>query len=151
MEERPRFQSLILYLLAVWPWPSSLAFLSLLSCLCAGDTAVTGDLCKQQMRDVLFPTCRCYPVNGGCFRCFHHQVLRKQVLHSFPEVMFKCSLVTRKHRKQTYGYQGGKGGCKLGIWDELIHSTVYKIDDQQEPTVQPRELDAIFFFGLLSF
>ena len=28
---------------------------------------------------------------------------------------------------------------QLGIWDEQIHTTVYKIDKQQGPTVQHRE------------
>ena len=30
-------------------------------------------------------------------------------------------------RRQIYGYQRGKGGrAKLGVWDEQIHTTVYK-------------------------
>ena len=48
-------------------------------------------------------------------------------------------------RKQTYGYQGGRGGGdKFGIWDEQIHTTMNKIDDKQGPTVQHRELYSIF-------
>ena len=33
-------------------------------------------------------------------------------------------------RKQTYGYQRGKGGGmdKLGVWDQ--YTTIYKIDKQ---------------------
>ena len=43
---------------------------------------------------------------------------------------------THRHRKQTYGYPRGKGGRdKLGVWDEQIHTTVYKTDKQQGPTV----------------
>ena len=43
---------------------------------------------------------------------------------------------THRHRKQTYGYQRGKEGRdKLGVWDERMHTTVYKIDKQQGPTV----------------
>ena len=38
-------------------------------------------------------------------------------------------------RKQTYGYQKGKvGGGKLGVWYWQIHTTMYKIDNQQGPT-----------------
>ena len=39
------------------------------------------------------------------------------------------------------GIKRGKGGRdKLGVWDEQIHSTIYRIDKQQGPTVQYREL-----------
>ena len=38
---------------------------------------------------------------------------------------------THSRRKQIYGYQGGKRGDKLGIWAEHIHTTIYKIDNQQ--------------------
>ena len=38
-----------------------------------------------------------------------------------------------RHRKQTYGYQRGKRGKgELGVWDT---GTVYKVDNQQAPTV----------------
>ena len=30
---------------------------------------------------------------------------------------------------------GGGGRDKLGVWDKHIHTTVYKIDNQQGPTV----------------
>ena len=44
-------------------------------------------------------------------------------------------------RKETYGYQREKRGRdKLGIWDSQIHTTIYKIDKQQGPTVRHREL-----------
>ena len=34
------------------------------------------------------------------------------------------------------GIKRGKGGRdKLGVWDEQIHSTIYRIDKQQGPTV----------------
>ena len=44
---------------------------------------------------------------------------------------------THRLRKQTYGYQRGKvgGRGKLGGWDKQIHTTMYKIDNQREPTV----------------
>ena len=32
---------------------------------------------------------------------------------------------------------------QLGIWDEQIHTTVYKIDKQQGPTGQLRELYSV--------
>ena len=34
-------------------------------------------------------------------------------------------------RKQTYGYQGGKGGRrdKSGDWDWHVHTTIYKLDN----------------------
>ena len=49
---------------------------------------------------------------------------------------------TRRHRKQTYGYQRGRGWGrdKLGGWDEQIHTTTYKIGKQQGPAVEHREL-----------
>ena len=39
--------------------------------------------------------------------------------------------------------KGEKGGDKLGIWDQQIHTTIYKIDKQQGPTVQHNELYSI--------
>ena len=52
---------------------------------------------------------------------------------------------THRHRKQAYGYQRGKGGRdKLEVWDQQIHTTIYKTGKQQGPTVQHRELYSIF-------
>ena len=43
-----------------------------------------------------------------------------------------------------YGYQRGNvGRDKLGVEDQHVHTTIYKIDKQQEPTVQHRELYSI--------
>ena len=56
---------------------------------------------------------------------------------------------THRFRKQTYGYQRGKVG--RGINQEFgtnIHTTTYKIDNQQGPTVQHRELCLIFWDNL---
>ena len=52
--------------------------------------------------------------------------------------LFTKQKQTHRHRKQTCGYQRGKwgGGDKLGVWDQQIHTTIYKIDKQQGPTVQ---------------
>ena len=46
--------------------------------------------------------------------------------------LFTKQKQTHRHRKQSYGYQSGKG-CrdKLGVG---IHTTIYKIDKQQGPT-----------------
>ena len=37
----------------------------------------------------------------------------------------------------------GEGGNKLGVWDQQIQTTIYKINKQQGPTVQHRELYSI--------
>ena len=38
---------------------------------------------------------------------------------------------THRDRKQAYSYQRGKKGReKLGVWDENIHTSRYKIDKQ---------------------
>ena len=44
---------------------------------------------------------------------------------------------THRLRKQIYGYQRGKevGRDKLGVWDRHIHTAIFKIDNQQGPTV----------------
>ena len=50
--------------------------------------------------------------------------------------MMQMNLFTKRshrHRKQTYGYQRGKDGRnKLGVWDEQIHSTIYKRDKNKD-------------------
>ena len=51
---------------------------------------------------------------------------------------------THRHRKQTYGYQRGRGGKdKLGVWNQQIQTTIYKRDKQQGPTVEHRELYSV--------
>ena len=56
--------------------------------------------------------------------------------------LFTKQKQTHRLRRQTYDYQRGKvgGRDKLGVWDQQIHTTVYKIDNQQGPTTQHREL-----------
>ena len=50
--------------------------------------------------------------------------------------LFTKQKQTHRHRKQTYGYQRGRGGRdKLGVLDKQIQTTIYKIDKQQGPTV----------------
>ena len=62
--------------------------------------------------------------------------------------LFTQQKQTHRHRKQTCGYQWGKGaGGGGGINQEFginrQHTTIYKIDKQQGPTVQHRELYSI--------
>ena len=47
---------------------------------------------------------------------------------------------THRHRKQIYGYKGGKGRGKdkLGVWDKQIHTITYK--KQKDPTVSCNKL-----------
>ena len=44
---------------------------------------------------------------------------------------------THRHKQQIYVRQRGKAGWmdKLGVWDLQIQTTIYKIDNQQGPTV----------------
>ena len=55
----------------------------------------------------------------------------------------------KRHRKQTYGYQSGyirkleTTYTHYCIWKQHIHTTVYKTDNQQEPTVWHRELNIL--------
>ena len=51
--------------------------------------------------------------------------------------LFTKQKQTHRHRK-TYGYQRGKvevGRDKLGVWDGHVHTTTFKIDNQQGPTL----------------
>ena len=49
--------------------------------------------------------------------------------------LFTKQKQTHRHRKQTHGYQRGKDvvgrGDKLGVWDQQIQTTIYKIGKQQ--------------------
>ena len=40
--------------------------------------------------------------------------------------------------------EGGVGRDKLEVWDQQMHTTIYKIDKQQGFTVWQRELQSIF-------
>ena len=40
--------------------------------------------------------------------------------------------------------KGEAGRDKLGIWDQQIQAIIYKIDNQQGPSVYHRELYSIF-------
>ena len=44
--------------------------------------------------------------------------------------LFPKQKLSHRCRKQTYGYQGGKGGRdKLGDWNWHIQTSIYKIDN----------------------
>ena len=47
---------------------------------------------------------------------------------------------TQKTNQKGLGEKIGLDGEKLEAWDKHIHTTIYKIDNQQGPTVQHREL-----------
>ena len=40
-------------------------------------------------------------------------------------------------RERTYGYQGGRMGGRdsQGVWDRHVHTAIFKMDNQQRPTV----------------
>ena len=51
--------------------------------------------------------------------------------------LFTKQKQTQRHGKQTYGYPKQEKGWKrdkLGVWDQQIHTAVYKTDKQQSPT-----------------
>ena len=51
---------------------------------------------------------------------------------------------TQRLREQIYGccWQGRMGGCQ-GIWGGHVHSAIFRIDNQQGPTVYHRELCSV--------
>ena len=51
----------------------------------------------------------------------------------------------KEQRKQTGGCQGGGGWERvaLGVWDQHMQTDIYRMDKQQGPTVQHRELYSI--------
>ena len=52
---------------------------------------------------------------------------------------------THRRREQTCGCQGGGGWGKdgVGVWDQQMQTITYKMDKQQGPAVQHRELYSI--------
>ena len=63
--------------------------------------------------------------------------------------MYKTEIDSQALRTHI-GLQRGKGGGgdKLGVWDQQIHTTVYKIDKEQGPTVEHRQLYSVSCNGL---
>ena len=57
------------------------------------------------------------------------------------ELIYKAETESQT-QEQTYASWKGKEawGDKLGVWDSHIHTTIYKIDKQQGPTVEHKEL-----------
>ena len=51
--------------------------------------------------------------------------------------LFTKQKQTHRHGKQTYGHQSGKGeeGCIRSLGLTHTHKYIYKIDNQQGPTV----------------
>ena len=52
---------------------------------------------------------------------------------------------THRLRERTCGCQGRrvKSRDSLGVWVCLVHTPVFKMDDQQGPTAQHRELSVL--------
>ena len=52
---------------------------------------------------------------------------------------------THRHREQICGCQdvGGWERDGLGVWDQQMQTIMYRMDKQQSPTVQHRELYSI--------
>ena len=65
---------------------------------------------------------------------------RRLRLRSHKKVIKNKLMVTKGER--------GVGRDKLGVWDYHRHTTIYKIDNQQGPTVEHRELYSMFCDGL---
>ena len=54
---------------------------------------------------------------------------------------------THRHREQTCGYQGGGEWERdgLGVWDQQMQTIIHKMEKQQGPTVQYRELYSVYY------
>ena len=57
----------------------------------------------------------------------------------------KADSQTHRHREQTCGCQGGErvGRGRLGVWDQQTKTIIQRMDKQQGPTVQHREMYSI--------
>ena len=53
-------------------------------------------------------------------------------------------------RKQTYGYHEGTMGARdsQGVLDRYVHTAIFKMNNQQGPSVQPIELCSILYNNL---
>lgn len=45
--------------------------------------------------------------------------------------------------QKTYGYQGESGGDESGVWGSHMHTTIYRTDNQQGPTILHRKLYSV--------
>ena len=52
---------------------------------------------------------------------------------------------THRHREQTYGcqVQGGRGRDGPGVWDQQMQTIIQRMDKQQGPPAQHKELCSI--------
>ena len=57
--------------------------------------------------------------------------------------LFTKQKQTHRLTEQTYDYQGRREGDRLGIWDGHVHTAIFKMDNQQGPTVQHGEFCSI--------
>ena len=72
-------------------------------------------------------------VNQRKINICYHLYMESKIWYKWTYLQNRSRL---RHRKQIYGYQRGKAERdKLGVWDQQISATVYKIDKQQGPTV----------------
>ena len=60
------------------------------------------------------------------------------------ELIYKMKQ-THKSREWTHGYQYGKVGGRDSweVWDWHVHTAIFKLDNQQGPTVYHRDLCSI--------
>ena len=59
------------------------------------------------------------------------------------ELIYKPEIDSQTQKTNLWlpeGMAGGGGVDKLGVWDQQIHTTVYKVGKQQGPIVSHREL-----------
>ena len=60
------------------------------------------------------------------------------------ELIYKTERDSQTQKTNLWLPKGkGKGRDKLGVWDQQIQATIYKIDKQQGPSVQHRELYSV--------
>ena len=59
--------------------------------------------------------------------------------------LFAKEKQTHRLRKRTYGCQEERqrGRDSQGVWDERVHNAIFKVDNQQGPTVQHMELCSV--------
>ena len=62
------------------------------------------------------------------------QILKKKKIQVN---LFTKQKQTHRLRERTYGYQRGRvgGSNRQGVWDWHVHTVIFKIDNQQGPTV----------------
>ena len=59
------------------------------------------------------------------------------------ELIYKTETDSQAQKTNLWLPKGKGGGDKLGVWNQEIQATIYKIDKQQGFTVEHRELYAI--------